>query len=75
MKAAISQEMKTVSIESPVSKYNFLKTLSKKMGWVTKLVKTKPVAKSELDLAIEDVKKGNVVSFDNVEDAINYLNS
>jgi hypothetical protein len=45
------------------------------MGWVTKLVKTKPVAKSELDLAIEDVKKGNVVSFDNVEDAINYLNS
>ena len=30
---------------------------------------TKPVVKSELDLAIEDVKKGNVVSFDNVEDA------
>ena len=27
------------------------------MGWVTKLVNTKPVAKSELDLAIEDVKK------------------
>ena len=75
MKAAISQEMKTVSIELPVSEYNFLKTLSKKMGWVTKFVKTKPVAKSELDLAIEDVKKGNVVSFDNVEDAINYLNS
>ena len=75
MKAAISQEMKTVSIELPVSEYNFQKTLSKKMGWVTKLVKTKPVAKSELDLAIEDVKKGNVVSFDNVEDAINYLNS
>ena len=75
MKAAISQEMKTVCIELPVSEYNFLKTLSKKMGWVTKLVKTKPVAKSELDLAIEDVKKGNVVSFDNVEDAINYLNS
>ena len=75
MKAAISQEMKTVSIELPVSEYNFLKTLSKKMGWVTKLVKTKPVAKSELDLAIDDVKKGNVVSFDNVEDAINYLNS
>ena len=45
------------------------------MGWVTKLVKTKPVAKSELDLAFEDVKKGSVVSFDNVEDAINYLNS
>ena len=38
-------------------------------------METKPVAKSELDLAIEDVKKGNVVSFDNVEDAINYLNS
>lgn len=75
MKTAISQEMKTVSIELPVSEYNFLKTLSKKMGWVTKLVKTKPVAKSELDLAIEDVKKGNVVSFGNVEDAINYLNS
>ena len=75
MKAAISQEMKTVSIELPVSEYNFLKTLSKKMGWVTKRVKTKPVAKSELDLAIEEVKKGNVVSFDNVEDAINYLNS
>jgi hypothetical protein len=58
-----------------VSEYNFLKTLSKKMGWATKLVKTKPVAKSEIDLAIEDIKKGNVVSFDNVEDAINYLNS
>ena len=75
MKAAISQEMKTVCIELPVSEYNFLKTLTKKMGWVTKLVKTKPVAKSELDLAIEDVKKGKIVSFDNVEDAINYLNS
>ena len=36
---------------------------------------TKPVVKSKLDLAVEDVKKGNVVSFDNVEDAINYLNS
>jgi hypothetical protein len=32
MKAAISQEMKTVSIELPVSEYNFLKTLSKKNG-------------------------------------------
>ena len=30
---------------------------------------TKPVVKSKLDLAVEDVKKGNVVSFDNVEDA------
>ena len=75
MKAAVQQEMKTVSIELPESEDNFLKTLSKKMGWVTKLVKTKPVAKSELDLAIDDVKKGKIVSFDNVEDAINYLNS
>ncbi len=34
MKAAISQEMKTVSIELPVSEYNFLKTLSKNgMGY------------------------------------------
>ena len=38
-------------------------------------METKPVEKSEIDLAIEDIKKGNVVSFDNVEDAINYLTS
>ena len=38
-------------------------------------METKPVEKSEIDLAIEDIKKGNVVSFDHVEDAINYLNS
>ena len=38
-------------------------------------METKPVEKSEIDLAIEEIKKGNVVSFDNVEDAINYLNS
>ena len=31
-------------------------------------METKPVEKSEIDLAIEDIKKGNVVSFDNVED-------
>ena len=43
--------------------------------WEAQKIETKPVEKSEIDLAIEDIKKGNVVSFDNVEDAINYLNS
>ena len=37
--------------------------------WEAQQMGTKPVAKSELDLAIEDVKKGNFQSFDNVEDA------
>ena len=37
--------------------------------WEAQQMETKPVAQQELDLAIEDVKKGNVVSFDNVEDA------
>lgn len=67
--------MRTVSVELPATEYNFLKTLSKKMGWVTKSIRTKHKAKSELDLALDDVKKGNYVSFDNVDDAIAYLNS
>lgn len=68
-------QMRTVSIELPVSEYNFLKTLSKKMGWVTKTVRVNRKKKNELDLALEDLKKGDFVSFDNVNDAIDYLNS
>lgn len=64
--------MKTVSIELPAADYNLLKALSKKMGWATKIVKTK---KSELDLALEDVRKGDLKSFDSVDDFMDYLNS
>lgn len=69
-----TMELKTVNIMLPVEDYNFLKTISKKMGWITTAVKTSAKKRSELDLALEDVKKGNVVSFANAEDAIAYLN-
>ena len=74
MATTIAADIRTVNVQIPVSDYKFFKTLSKKMGWGTKTMKSKQVKKSELDLSLESIKQGDVVSFSNVDDALAYLN-
>ena len=45
-----------------------------KMGWTKKRISTKkPAKKSNLDLALEDVAKGNLKSFDSVDSLMDYF--
>ena len=44
------------------------------MGWIAKKVKS-TTSVSELDKAILDVKKGNVKTFDTLEDMMKYLDA
>lgn len=67
-------DMESVNIVLPVEDFDFLKVISDKMGWITTLAKGNSSKKSELDLALEDVKNGNVVKFSSVDEAIAYLN-
>lgn len=79
-------EMKTVTLCMPAVDVKFLNTLSKRMGWkkvsqsvvnpVSEAVKPAAKAKkTELDLAIEDVQKGNLQTFKSVGALMDYLNS
>lgn len=79
--------METTGIQStfrvtlPNADARFLKRLSENMGWQVMRVpaaKTPPVRKerkTELDLAIEDVRKGNLQTFKSVDALMDYLNS
>lgn len=60
----------TYTLRVPKSDARFLSALAKKMGWT----KTKKrVRKSGLDLALEEVEKGNIRSFDSLEAFKAYL--
>ena len=54
--------IQTVNLQLPSSDMQFLKELAKRMGWIANKVKSNSKM-SELDKAIMDVKKGNIVSF------------
>lgn len=79
--------METTGIQStfrvtlPNADARFLKRLSENMGWQAVRVpaaQTPPARKerkTELDLAIEDVRKGNLQTFKSVDALMDYLNS
>ncbi|MDO4164326.1 MAG: hypothetical protein Q4D56_08055 [Bacteroides sp.] len=67
--------METVNVQLPASDVKLLKELAKKMGWIAKKKPTDKTKRTELDLAIRDIKEGNVETFDSVEEVMNYLNS
>ncbi len=79
-------EMKTVTLCMPAVDVKFLNALSKRMGWkkvsqnvvnpVSDMIKPSAKAKkTELDLALEDVQKGDLQTFKSVEALMDYLNS
>lgn len=66
MQSTVSTE--NVSISLPISDLSFLRTLSKKMGWSLKKQK-----KSKIELALDDVKTGEVFEASSVEDLMAQL--
>ena len=64
--------LQTINLQLPSSDMHFLKELAKRMGWVANKVKSNSKM-PELDKAILDVKEGNVMNFDTLEDMMNYL--
>lgn len=70
MQTALNIEMYTLEI--PKSDARLLSALVKKMGWTKKKINVK---KTGLDLALEDIEKGNLKSFDNVDALMDYLRS
>ena len=73
---AASVNIETYTLQIPQSDVRFLSALAKKMGWTKKRISTKkPARKSNLDIALEDVAKGNLKSFDSVDSLMDYLHS
>ena len=70
MQTALNIEMYTLEI--PKADARLLSALVKKMGWTKKKIKVK---KTGLDFALEDIEKGNLKSFDNVDALMDYLRS
>ncbi len=69
-----SEALQTLNVQIPASDLRFFKELANKMGWIAKKVKS-TTSVSELDKAILDVKKGNVKTFDTLEDMMKYLDA
>ena len=61
------------NVQLPISDIHFFKEMSERMGWIAKKVKSNSKM-NELDKAILDVKKGNVKTFDSIDDMMAYLN-
>ena len=59
-----------ISLEVPSMEVSFLRTLSKKMGWVMKRQR-----KSGIQQALEDVEAGRVYEAESVEDLMAQLDS
>lgn len=67
-----SVNIETYTLQIPQSDARFLSVLAKKMGWLKKKACAK---KSGLELALEDVEKGDLKSFDSVDSLMDYLHS
>ena len=74
MEATVNIE--TYTLQIPRSDARFLSALAKKMGWTKKKIQIlKPVKKNGLDVALEDIAKGDLKSFDSVDSLMDYLRS
>lgn len=68
--------IQTYTLQIPQSDARFLSALAKKMGWTKKKASVGTrTRKCGLDVALEDIAKGNLKSFDNVESLMNYLHA
>ena len=68
--------IETYTLQIPRSDAHFLSVLAKKMGWLKKKESPKERAKkSGLELALEDIEKGDLKSFDDVGSLMDYLHS
>lgn len=71
-----SVNIETYTLQIPHTDARFLSALVKKMGWTKKKVeREKNVRKSGLDLALADVEKGDLKSFNSVDSLMDYLHS
>lgn len=66
--------METVSVKLPKADLKLFETISERFGWVASLGNKKR-HKSLVEEALDDVDKGDVVSFDSVDEMMSYLNS
>ena len=60
--------IENVQLTLPNADINFLRTLSKKMGWSLKLQR-----KSGIEKGLDDIRKGNVFHAKNSEDLIKQI--
>ncbi|MDE6011745.1 MAG: hypothetical protein K2G91_03305 [Prevotella sp.] len=71
-----TSDTRTYTLRIPQSDIRFLSALAKKMGWEKKEQPKNAVAKKcGLDVALEEVKQGDLKSFDSVNALMDYLHS
>ena len=71
-----SANIETYTLQIPQADARFLSALAKKMGWTKRKTHGKTrVKKSNLELALEDIEKGELKSFDSVDSLMAYLHS
>lgn len=66
--------MQTFTLQIPEDDLRFFSALVKKMGWKKKKMQAAR-RKTGLDMALEDIEKGDIKSFDSVEALMDYLHS
>lgn len=66
--------MQTFTLQIPENDLRFFSALVKKMGWKKKKMQAAR-RKTGLDMALEDIEKGDFKSFDSVEALMDYLHS
>ncbi|MBP3470739.1 MAG: hypothetical protein J6K41_00675 [Paraprevotella sp.] len=69
-----NMNMQTFTLQIPESDMRFFSALAKKMGWKKKKVQ-EARRKTGLDMALEDVERGDLKSFNSVEALMDYLHS
>lgn len=65
-----TQTIEHITLEVPSLEVNFLRTLSKKMGWTMKRQR-----KSGIQQALEDVEAGRVYKAKSIEELMDQLNA
>jgi hypothetical protein len=64
----VAASSENVMLSLPQGDMNFLRALSKKMGWVIRRQR-----KNGIDKGLEDIRKGNVYKAENSEDLIKQI--
>lgn len=66
--------MQTFTLQIPEGDLRFFSALVKKMGWKKKKMQATR-RKTGLEMALEDIEKGDFKTFDSVEALMDYLHS
>jgi len=69
--------MRTYTLQIPESDARFFSAFVKKMGWTKKRISNSKneTGKTGLEIALEEVEKGDLESFNSVEALMDYLHS